>query len=212
MAQRSRLGFHPSLGIPPYGRSRIMAFVIVLAVLMLANAAPAGPTGGRAHAQTPDSSIEYAENGTSPVAVFSAHDQDEDPIEWSLSGPDEDVFTIDGGVLAFRDPPDYEERPSGCGERESIQGDRRGVGRRSRRGSHRHRCGRGWCGEHQQIAAAGRPASLCQPCWTRMMVCRTRAGNGQGPGTGRPGRISRERRRRRGVRRRTTWTCTCAPW
>ena len=29
--------------------------------------------------------------------------------EWSLSGPDADRFTIDGGVLAFRESPDYED-------------------------------------------------------------------------------------------------------
>ena len=28
---------------------------------------------------------------------------------WSLSGPDADQFTIDGGVLAFREPPNYED-------------------------------------------------------------------------------------------------------
>ena len=33
---------------------------------------------------TGSSSIDYAENGTGPVATFSATDQDEDAIEWSL--------------------------------------------------------------------------------------------------------------------------------
>ena len=105
MAQRSRLGFNPSLGISQHRGPGIMALVIALTALMLASAAPTGPTSGRAHAQAAESSIEYAENGTGPVGVFLAHDQDGDPIEWSLSGPDEDVFTIDGGVLAFRKPP-----------------------------------------------------------------------------------------------------------
>ena len=59
--------------------------------------------------QTTDSSIEFAENGTSPVAPFFAYDQDGDAIVWSLSGPDADQFTIDGGVLAFREPPNYED-------------------------------------------------------------------------------------------------------
>ncbi len=106
---RRRPGFRPSLGTPPYGNSRILALVIVLTALVLASAAPAGPTSYTAHAQAAESSLEYAENGTAPVAAFIAHDQDGDPIEWSLSGPDEDVFTIDGGVLAFREPPDFEE-------------------------------------------------------------------------------------------------------
>ena len=50
----------------------------------------------------------YAENGTDPVATFSATDADGDEIEWSLSGVDKDDFSIEGGVLAFKSPPDYE--------------------------------------------------------------------------------------------------------
>ena len=53
-------------------------------------------------------SITYAENGLSPVAAFSAHDQDGGFIRWSLGGRDEDLFRIGRGVLDFRDPPDYE--------------------------------------------------------------------------------------------------------
>ena len=54
------------------------------------------------------SSINYAENGTGPVATFSASDQDGDPIEWSLGGLDKESFTIAGGVLAFKQSPNYE--------------------------------------------------------------------------------------------------------
>ena len=58
------------------------------------------------------SSLSYAENGTGPVATFAATDQDGDAIEWSLSGDDADLFTIDGGVLAFKESPNYEEPSS----------------------------------------------------------------------------------------------------
>ena len=86
-----------------------MALVIVLAGVLVANVIPDGPTGHLAYAQTTDSSIEFAENGTSLVAPFFAYDQDGDAIVWSLSGPNADQFTIDGGVLAFREPPNYED-------------------------------------------------------------------------------------------------------
>ena len=89
-----------------------MALVIVLAGVLVANVIPDGPTGHLAYAQTADSSIEFAENGTSPVAPFFAYDQDGDAIVWSLCGPDADQFTIDGGVLAFREPPNYEDPQS----------------------------------------------------------------------------------------------------
>ena len=52
--------------------------------------------------------VDYGENGTGPVVTFAATDQDGDAIEWSLSGADEDLFTIEGGVLAFKKSPDYE--------------------------------------------------------------------------------------------------------
>ena len=89
-----------------------MALVIVLAGMLVASVIPDGPTGHLAYAQTADSSIEFAENGTGPVGTFYAYDQDGDAIVWSLSGPDADKFTIDGGVLAFREPPNYEDPQS----------------------------------------------------------------------------------------------------
>ena len=52
--------------------------------------------------------ISYAENGTDAVLTFSATDADGDEIEWSLGGVDEDDFTIEGGVLAFKKSPNYE--------------------------------------------------------------------------------------------------------
>ena len=51
---------------------------------------------------------DYDENGTDPVQTFSATDADGDPIVWGLDGDDEDDFKIDGGVLTFASPPNYE--------------------------------------------------------------------------------------------------------
>ena len=53
-------------------------------------------------------SISYAENGTGPVTSFTATDADGDAIVWSLSGADAEDFTIEGGVLAFKSSPNYE--------------------------------------------------------------------------------------------------------
>ena len=89
-----------------------MALVIALAGLLLANMIPDGPVSHLAHAQTAGSSIDFAENGAGPVGIFVAYDQDGDAIVWSLSGPDEVLFTIGGGVLAFREPPDHEDPQS----------------------------------------------------------------------------------------------------
>ena len=59
---------------------------------------------------TGDESIDYDENGTGPVATYTATDEDGDDIEWSLGGTDADDFTIDGGVLEFKSAPNYESQ------------------------------------------------------------------------------------------------------
>ena len=51
---------------------------------------------------------EYAENGRTPVATFTASDPERATIIWTLAGVDAGDFTIVGGVLAFAAPPDFE--------------------------------------------------------------------------------------------------------
>ena len=55
--------------------------------------------------------IEYPENGTDPVATYTATDPElAGAIEWSLAGDDAGAFEIDedSGVLTFAEVPDYE--------------------------------------------------------------------------------------------------------
>ncbi len=104
------------LRTPLRGKSWAVAVVIVLAGVVLANLVTDGFAGRPAHAQAADSSVNFAENRTAPVANFLAYDQDGDAITWTLSGPDGDLFTITDGVLAFRDPPNYEEPQSRSGD------------------------------------------------------------------------------------------------
>ena len=89
-----------------------MALVVALVAMLFGNMALDDPFGNLAYAQTAGSSIDFAENRTAPVATFFAYDQDGDDIRWSLGGPDDDLFTIDDGVLAFREPPNYEDPQS----------------------------------------------------------------------------------------------------
>ena len=72
--------------------------------------------GSPLHAQ--DTTISYAENGTGPVATFTATDPEGDTIVWSVSGgADRASFTIDpeDGELTFISPPDYEASEIGDG-------------------------------------------------------------------------------------------------
>ena len=112
MQPPTRRARHWSLGTPPYGEPRLIALVIALVAILFGSMALDDPFGNPAHAQTADSSIEFAENRTVPVATFLAYDQDGDALTWSVGGPDDDLFTIDEGVLAFREPPNYEDPQS----------------------------------------------------------------------------------------------------
>ena len=54
---------------------------------------------------------EIAEDGapnTTAVATYVGTDPEGDTISWDLRGADAALFTIDGGVLQFVNPPDYE--------------------------------------------------------------------------------------------------------
>ena len=113
-------------------------------------------------------SVRYSENGTDPVATFTAFDEGEHVIRWSVSGRDDDLFTIDDGVLAFREPPNYEDPQSASTSalavvKERIPGDRRSCRRHAQ--CDRDGNGRGRCrnGEHRQATAAGRPPPCSQP-------------------------------------------------
>ena len=58
---------------------------------------------------TGEAAVDYQENGAGAVAAYTATEPDNDPITWSLSGPDMGAFDIgSGGELTFNTPPDFE--------------------------------------------------------------------------------------------------------
>ena len=102
-------------------RSAIFALVLALAIsfvsLGLAPSASAQQMDEPCETDTTGKKItcSYDENGTDTVADFSAMDPEGQAIEWDLDNPkgstDDDAgkFTIDGGMLAFKSPPNYED-------------------------------------------------------------------------------------------------------
>ena len=71
--------------------------------------------------ETPDMTgsdrIAYQENGTDSLATYRATDPERGTISWNLSGADSGVLIIsDAGVLAFNDPPDYEQPSDSDGD------------------------------------------------------------------------------------------------
>ena len=55
---------------------------------------------------------DYAENGTGPVATYTAVDPEDADIVWSVTGTDAADFSIENGVLMFKSPPNF-EAPTG---------------------------------------------------------------------------------------------------
>ena len=53
-------------------------------------------------------SVLYAENGAGNVATYTANDPENETITWSPAGVDASFFSITGGVLRFKLPPDFE--------------------------------------------------------------------------------------------------------
>ena len=110
------------------GASRALGVPALLAVLAvgLLFLMPGGPL----QAQSGDAQVDYAENGTGPVATYTGLDPEGRPVYWSLltdatgdqNIPDEsgvdnvepaDIadfgdFSISDGVLSFKFPPDFE--------------------------------------------------------------------------------------------------------
>ena len=65
----------------------------------------------------PPSSVDYAENGSGSVGrKFDAKDPEGASLQWTLDGTDKDTFSIDGGVLKFKNSPDFEARADANGD------------------------------------------------------------------------------------------------
>ena len=97
-----------------FARAAIFALVLAIAIPFVS-----GGLTPTAFAQTADAPCEldaknkkvtcsYDENGTDPVADFSAMDPEGQGVEWALEGADAKHFTIDGGVLSFKKSPSFE--------------------------------------------------------------------------------------------------------
>ena len=107
-----------------------LPFAFLLAVSLLAVSLLFMLPVGSVHAQQPEQFFTYAENGTSPVATFTATDPEGvTPIHWSLLPAETNVEAIEGlengddidfasfkidqsGVLSFKSSPNY-EAPAG---------------------------------------------------------------------------------------------------
>ena len=81
-------GLHPSLGgaasLPPFLHRRLALPILAILALLAASLLFLLP-GSPLQAQD-DGTIEYAENGTGPVATYTATDPEGTAVKWSLAG------------------------------------------------------------------------------------------------------------------------------
>ena len=83
--------------------------VVVTASILLATLLLLAFAANQAFAQEAGSAVSYAENGTGPVETYTALDPEGRGIGWSVEGTDRALFTAEGGVLAFKSSPNYED-------------------------------------------------------------------------------------------------------
>ena len=95
-----------------------IARTLLLAGILLAVTVLAARSFFPAFAQAvPDDPIDFEENSQDSVAVYTAIDPEGEDVEWTLAGTDEEDFSVDGGVLTFKDgPPDFETPKGGTGD------------------------------------------------------------------------------------------------
>ena len=86
--------------------------VVMLVGALVAIAVVALPVSNLAFAQE-NGTIEYAENGTGPVATYTAMDPEGAMVMWSLDGDDAGDFMIENGVLSFKKSPNFEMSTGG---------------------------------------------------------------------------------------------------
>ena len=89
----------------------IARFAAVAALLVLALAAPAVFAAEHEPCTMADDgsvTCSYDENGTDPVATLTSADPEGLGIDWDVTGADAADFEIDGGVLTFKESPNFE--------------------------------------------------------------------------------------------------------
>ena len=99
-------------------RTAILALVLALAISFVT--VGLAPSASAQEAEEPPCKVtdastgavtcSYDEEGTDPVANFSAMDPEGENVVWSLNGDDASYFDITGGVLSFKKPPSYEDQ------------------------------------------------------------------------------------------------------
>ena len=97
------------------GRWIVLAAMVALLGALLLTIRPVGAQDAPPLIPNAETEFTYAENGTGPVTTYRATDPEGNKIFWTLEGTDDADFKIEGGVLSFKSPPNYENATDGYG-------------------------------------------------------------------------------------------------
>ena len=90
------------------GRWIVLAALVVLLGALLLTIRPVVAQDAPPLIPNAETEFTYAENGDTPVTTYRATDPEGNKIFWTLEGTDASNFKIEGGVLSFKSPPNYE--------------------------------------------------------------------------------------------------------
>ena len=90
------------------GRWIILAAVVALLGALLLTIRPVGAQDAPPTIGDAQTVFNYAENGDKPIITYRARDPETNPVFWTLAGVDARHFTIFGGELSFKSPPNFE--------------------------------------------------------------------------------------------------------
>ena len=90
------------------GRWIILAAVVVVLGALLLTIRPVGAQDAPPTIGDAQTVFSYAENGDKPIITYRARDPENKPVFWTLAGADARRFTIFGGELSFKSPPNFE--------------------------------------------------------------------------------------------------------
>ena len=90
------------------GRWIFLAAVVVALGALLLTIRPVGAQDAPPTISDAQTVFNYAENGDKPIITYRARDPETKPVFWTLVGVDARHFTIFGGELSFKSPPNFE--------------------------------------------------------------------------------------------------------
>ena len=90
------------------GRWIVLAALVALLGALLLTMRPVGAQEAPPSLPSAETVFDHEENDNGSITTYRATDPENNPVFWTLGGPDAADFTIARGTLRFRSPPNFE--------------------------------------------------------------------------------------------------------